>query len=161
MVLAVAVIGRSECTAAEAVLAEEVGGLLAERKAAVVCGGLGGVMEAVCRGAASRGGLTVGILPGNDRAAANRWVSLPIATGIGQARNIAVVRSSQAVIAVGGAFGTLSEIAFALDAGIPVVGLNTWELTPRGTRSSLVREVSTPREAVDLALSLVAEKRKE
>lgn len=118
-------------------------------------------MEAVCRGAASRGGLTVGILPGNDRAAANRWVSLPIATGIGQARNIAVVRSSQAVIAVGGAFGTLSEIAFALDAGIPVVGLNTWELTPRGTRSSLVREVSTPREAVDLALSRVAEKRKE
>jgi uncharacterized protein (TIGR00725 family) len=161
MVLTVAVIGRAECTAAESVLAEEVGELLAERKAVVVCGGMGGVMEAVCRGAVSRGGFTVGILPGNDRAAANQWVSLPIVTGIGQARNIAVVRSSRAVIAVGGAFGTLSEIAFALDAGIPVVGLNTWRLMRGGMDASLVREASTPLEAVDLALALSGAKGKE
>ena len=159
--LTVAVIGRAECSAAEAAAAEEIGALLAERKAVVVCGGLGGVMQAACKGAASRGGFTVGILPGNDRAAANRWVSLPVVTGIGQARNIAVVRSAQAVIAVGGAFGTLSEIAFALDAGIPVVAIDSWKLTPGDSGASPVREASTPLEAVELALALAAEKEKE
>lgn len=155
---AIAVIGRSACSPAEAALAEEVGRLLAERSVTVVCGGLGGVMEAVCRGAASRGGFTVGILPGNERGAANRWVSLPIVTGVGQARNMAVVRSAQAVIAVGGAYGTLSEIAFALDSGIPVVGINTWRLDEVHAASDGVREVSTALEAVDLALELAAEK---
>ena len=156
--LAIAVIGRSTCSPAEAAVAEEVGALLAERSATVVCGGLGGVMEAACRGAVSRGGLTVGILPGNDRAAANRWVSLPIVAGIGQARNIAVVRSSQAVVAIGGAYGTLSEIAFALDSNIPVVGINTWRLDEARGVSGRVHEASTASEAVDLALRLVAEK---
>jgi len=156
--VAIAVIGRAECSPAEAAMAEEVGGLLAERSVVVVCGGLSGVMEATCRGAASRGGVTVGILPGNDRRSANPWVSVPIATGVGQARNIAVVRSAQAVIAIGGAYGTLSEIAFALDADIPVVGVNTWRLAEERTASNLVREVSTPLEAVELALKLANEK---
>lgn len=156
--LAVAVIGRSTCSPAEAALAEEVGALLAEKSATVVCGGLGGVMEAVCRGAALRGGFTVGILPGNDRAAANQWVSLPIVTGVGQARNIAVVRSCDAVIAIGGAYGTLSEIALALDSNIPVVGIGTWRLDEARTTSHAVREATTAAEAVELAVKLVSDK---
>ena len=154
----IAVIGRSSCSATEEAVAEEVGRLLARNGVALVCGGLGGVMEAACRGARSDGGLTIGILPGNDRCAANQWVSLPIATGTGQARNMAVVRSSQAVIAIGGAYGTLSEIAFALDSGIPVVGINTWRLTGRDTGRDPVRQVSTGEEAVELAIRLSAGK---
>ncbi len=154
----IAVIGTSTCSPAEAALAEEVGSLLAERSAVVVCGGLGGVMEAACRGAAARGGLTVGILPGNDRAAANRWVSLPIVTGVGQARNIAVVRSAQAVIAIGGAYGTLSEIAFALDSGIAVIGINTWKLDEAHTAAGRVHQATAALEAVELALKLAGDK---
>jgi len=157
----IAVIGRSTCSESEARLAEEVGALLADNAATLVCGGLGGVMEAACKGAASRGGMTVGILPGNDRAAANRWVSLAIATGVGQARNIAVVRSSQAVIAIGGAFGTLSEIAFALDSGIPVIGIGSWQLDRTYAGDALVRETSSAKEAVDLALRLARDSSKE
>ncbi len=150
----IAVIGGSACSPQEEALAEEIGSLLAGRGATVVCGGLGGVMEAVCRGARSRGGFTVGILPGNDRRSANEWVSLPIATGVGQARNMAVVRSSQAVIAVGGAYGTLAEMAFALDSNIPVVGIGTWRLAQGGIGANPVAEVATAEEAVNLALSL-------
>lgn len=156
--LTVAVIGGAACTREEAALAEEVGVLLAQESVTVVCGGLGGVMEAACRGAATHGGLTVGILPGNDRTAANRWVRLPIATGIGQARNIAVVRSSRGVIAVGGAYGTLSEIAFALDAGLPVVGLGTWRLDSRRNAAASVREAASAAEAVRLILELIRER---
>ncbi len=156
--LTVAVIGRSTCSPPEAAVAEEVGALLAERSIVLVCGGLGGVMESACKGASSRGGITVGVLPGNDTCAANPWVLIPIATGIGQARNIAVVRSSQAVIAIGGAYGTLSEIAFALDSGIPVIGINTWQLAERETAASPVRGVSTPLEAVTLAVRLATGK---
>ncbi len=154
----IAVIGRSACSVAESAAAEEVGALLAENNVAVVCGGLGGVMEAACRGARSRGGFTIGILPGNDRSSANCWISLPIVTGTGQARNIAVVRSSDAVIAIGGAYGTLSEIAFALDSGIPVVGITTWRLAESDAGPVPIHEAGTPREAVDLALRLAAEK---
>jgi uncharacterized protein (TIGR00725 family) len=150
----IAVIGGAACSPQEQALAEEVGSLLAGRGAVVVCGGLGGVMEAVCRGARSRGGFTVGILPGNDRRSANEWVSLPIATGVGQARNMAVVRSAQAVIAVGGAYGTLAEMAFALDSDIPVVGIGSWRLAQKGTGLNPVAEAVTAQEAVDLALSL-------
>ncbi|MBN1152946.1 MAG: TIGR00725 family protein [Dehalococcoidia bacterium] len=153
--LTVAVIGGAACSPEEAALAEEVGALLAEKSVTVICGGLGGVMEAACQGAASRGGLTVGILPGNDRTAANKWVALPIATGIGQARNLAVVRSSQAVIAIGGAYGTLSEIAFALDARIPVVGIGTWRLDADRSVPAAVHPASSASEAVRLALELV------
>jgi uncharacterized protein (TIGR00725 family) len=94
----------------------------------VVCGGLGGVMEAACRGAKEAGGLTVGILPGTDRAAANAFVDVAIPSGLGEARNALVVRAADALIAVGGGYGTLSEIALALKAGKPVVGLDSWDI---------------------------------
>lgn len=150
----IAVIGRSDCSAEDDHAAETVGRLLAQRGATLVCGGLTGVMEAACRGARAGGGFTVGILPGNDRREANPWIDLPIATGVGQARNIGVVRSAHAVIAVGGSYGTLSEIAFALNSRIPVVGLGSWRLSERGVEPSPVREVATPEEAVETALCL-------
>ena len=101
---------------------------LAARGAVLVCGGLGGVMEAACRGAKDAGGRTVGILPGTDRAAANPFVDTAIPTGLGEARNALVVRAADALIAVGGGYGTLSEIALALKAGKPVVGLDSWDI---------------------------------
>lgn len=108
--------------------AEAVGAELARRGAVVVCGGLGGVMEAACRGARGEGGVTLGILPGFERAAANPWVSVAVATGLGELRNGLVVRSADAVIAIAGGYGTLSEIALALKAGVRVVGLRSWEI---------------------------------
>ena len=96
----------------------------------LVCGGLGGVMEAACRGAKGAAGTTVGILPGADRTQANDYVDVAIATGLGEGRNALVVRAADALIAVGGGYGTLSEIALALKAGKPVVGIGTWDLDP-------------------------------
>jgi uncharacterized protein (TIGR00725 family) len=124
----ITVIGASSCSADEEKLAEEVGRELARRGATLICGGLEGVMQAACRGAHSAGGLTIGILPGNRRQDANPYVSIPIVTGMGYARNPIVVRSGQAVIAIGGSYGTLSEIAYAFQDGIPVIGLGTWSL---------------------------------
>ena len=109
-------------------VAEAVGRELAARGAVVVCGGLGGVMEAACRGAKEAGGRTLGILPGTDRAAANPFVDTAVATGLGEARNALVVRAADALIAVGGGYGTLSEIALALKAGKRVVGLDSWDI---------------------------------
>lgn len=152
----IAVIGGSQPTAEEARLAEEVGRELARRGAVVVCGGLGGVMEAVCRGASAEGGLTIGILPGDNCETANPYVELPIVTGIGWARNMSVVKSARAVIAVGGAYGTLSEIGYALQSGIPVIGLNTWSLIRNGKKDGAIAYVESPKEAVQKALSLVA-----
>jgi len=120
--------GGSEVPAALLAHAEAVGVELARRGAVVVTGGLGGVMEAACRGARSEGGMTLGILPGEDRREANRWVSVAVATGIGELRNGLVVRACDVVIAVAGEYGTLSEIALALKAGKPVVGIGTWEI---------------------------------
>jgi uncharacterized protein (TIGR00725 family) len=108
--------------------AEAVGAELARRGAVVVCGGLGGVMEAACRGARAEGGVTLGILPGLDRADANEWVSVAVATGLGELRNGLVVRSADAVVAIAGEYGTLSEVALALKAGLRVVGLRSWEI---------------------------------
>jgi uncharacterized protein (TIGR00725 family) len=105
-----------------------VGRGLAAQGAVVVCGGLGGVMEAACRGAKQAGGHTVGILPGSDRGAANPFVDTAVPTGLGEARNALVVRAADALIAVGGGYGTLSEIAFALKAGKRVVGLDSWDI---------------------------------
>ena len=127
--------------------AEEIGRLLAERGATVVTGGLGEVMAAVARGAKSAGGTTIGILPGETRAAANRWLDHVVATGIGHGRNLAVVASGDAVIAVGGRYGTLAEIGFALTLGRAVVVLEPgWEV--EGTQRA-----RTPTEAVELALA--------
>ncbi|QEC49668.1 TIGR00725 family protein [Baekduia soli] len=123
----VAVVGSGEADAGQAWLAEEVGAALAEAGAVVVTGGLGGVMEAACRGAKSRRGRTLALLPGDDRRAANGWVDVAVATGLGELRNGLIVRSADAVIAIGGGAGTLSEIAFALKTGTPVFGLGTWD----------------------------------
>ena len=151
----IAVIGGAQCSQEEAKLAEAVGREIARRGAILVCGGLGGVMEAACRGAQSEGGLTIGILPGDSRQAANRYVQIPIVTGIGYARNLAVVKSAQAVIAIGGSYGTLSEISHALQSGIPVIGLNTWSLSKNGEEDNSIIPAQKPAEAVDKALNLV------
>lgn len=155
-VLHVAVVGSGSAERDELVLAEEVGRLLATRGAIVVCGGLGGVMEAACRGAKTVGGMTVGLLPGPDRRDANAWVDVPIPTGLGEARNALVVRAADAVIAIGGEYGTLSEIALALKTGKPVVGLETWELSRRGLPATDIVRASTPADAVERALELAA-----
>jgi uncharacterized protein (TIGR00725 family) len=148
----VAVVGPGEASPAEADAAELVGQALAQAGAAVVCGGLGGVMAAACRGAESAGGLTVGLLPGTDRAAANQWVQVALPTGLGELRNGLVVRAADAVIAVGGAYGTLSEVALALKTGVPVIGLSTWEIEG-------VQAVDTPEAAVARALAAVGRRR--
>ncbi len=142
----VAVIGASQATAADLEDAGEVGRLLGEAGAVVVCGGRGGVMAAVSRGAAQAGGLVVGMLPGDGREDANEWVTVAIPTGLGELRNGLIIRSADAVIAVGGAYGTLSEIALALQAGLSVQGLHSWEITG-------VDAASSPRAAVAAALA--------
>lgn len=149
MELTVSVIGSGVADPTRDALAEHVGGLLGGAGATVVCGGLDGVMAAVCRGAQGVGGRTVGILPGASVDDANRWVDLALPTGIGEARNVLVVRAARTVIAIGGGFGTLSEIAFARKFGIPVVGLHTWRLPDDG-----VIHVDAPSDAVDRALAV-------
>lgn len=150
----VGVIGSGVCDAATYALAEEVGRRLAQAGAAVVCGGLGGVMEAACRGAKAAGGLTIGILPGPEAHHANPYVDIPIPTGLGEARNVIIVRTAQALVAVGGEYGTLSEIAFALKFGRPVVGVKTWQLAREGVPVPAIVEARTPKEAVRKALEL-------
>jgi uncharacterized protein (TIGR00725 family) len=153
------VAGPGAAGADEEALAEEVGRAAAERGAVLVCGGLGGAMEAACRGAKSRDGRTVGILPGADRAAANPYVDVAVPTGLGEARNAIVVRTADAVIAVAGEFGTLTEIALALKAGKPVVGLGTWELAKGGRPVDAILRASSGEEAVALALERLGESR--
>lgn len=148
----IAVIGENDPTPEVAALAEAVGEELASAGAILVCGGLGGVMEAACRGASRKGGVTIGILPGRRREDANPFVTYAIPTGLGHARNILVIRAAQAVIAVGGKFGTLSEIAFAKIEGLAVIGLHTWELKREGLREEAIRQAADPKEAVALAL---------
>ena len=153
----VAVIGGRQPSPEEAKLAEQVGRELARRGAILVCGGLGGVMEAACKGASSEGGMTIGVLPGDSRQAANPYVQIPIVTGMGNARNVAVVKSAQAVIAIGGSYGTLSEIGHALQSGIPVIGLNTWSLSRNGRQDDAIIPAQSPTEAVNKALDLAAD----
>jgi len=154
----IAVIGGGQCNKKEARLAEEVGRELARRGAVLVCGGLGGVMEAACRGASSEGGITIGILPGEDTHTANPHVQIAIATGLGYARNMAVVKSARAVIAVDGSYGTLSEIGYALQSGIPVIGLGTWSISRNGKEDRSIIPAKSPAEAVDKALKLAETK---
>ena len=149
----ISVVGGGDCSVDEERLAEEVGRELAKRGAILVCGGLGGVMEAACRGAASQGGATIGILPGNNRHEANRHVTIPIVTGMGHARNAIVAKSAQAVIAVDGSYGTLSEIAFALQYEIPVIGLRTWDLRLNGDMDDSIISADTAEEAVQKAIA--------
>jgi uncharacterized protein (TIGR00725 family) len=149
----IAVVGPGRAQPREAAWAEEVGAAVAHAGAVLVCGGLGGVMEAACRGARSRGGTTVGLLPGIDRSAANGWVLLAVPTGLGDARNALVVRAADAVVAIGGAWGTLSEIALALKAGKPVIGLETWELMREGRSVEGVIRAHDAAAAVGIALA--------
>jgi uncharacterized protein (TIGR00725 family) len=151
----IAVVGPSAATPAEHQLGEEIGRLTAEAGAVLVCGGLGGLMEAAASGCARAGGRSVGILPGNTREEANPYLTVAVATGMGEARNAIVVRSADAVIAVAGEFGTLSEIALALKMGKPVVGLGTWELAKGGRPVEAIVRASTPEDAVSTALRLV------
>ncbi len=157
MPVQIAVIGGGRASAEVLGAAEAVGRGLASAGATLVCGGLGGVMAAACRGAKAADGRTVGILPGPDRSAANQWVDVIIPTGLGEVRNHLVVSSAAAVIAVDGEYGTLSEIALALRAGIPVIGLGTWTLTrPGGAKDQGIVPVATPQEAVATAISLAS-----
>ena len=151
----VAVVGSGEASAEERAVAEEVGRGLAEHGAVVVCGGLGGVMEAACRGARAADGVTVALLPGHDRAAANPFVSVAIPTGLGEARNALVVRAADVLVAVGGSWGTLSEIALALRVGKRVIGIGTWELARAGGEPvEGVERAADAARAVELALGL-------
>jgi uncharacterized protein (TIGR00725 family) len=150
----VAVIGSASCSEEVAARAEAVGREIARRGAVLVCGGRGGVMEAACRGAKAEGGTTVGILPGVDRDEASRYVDVAIVTGLGEARNAIVVRTADAIVAVSGGYGTLSEIGLALKMGRPVVGLDTWELQQAGQPVDAVLRATTPAQAVERALAL-------
>jgi uncharacterized protein (TIGR00725 family) len=129
--------------------AETVGRLLAQRGAYIVCGGRGGVMAAASKGCAQAGGTVVGMLPGDDRSDANQWVSVAIPTGLGELRNGLIVRTADVMIAVGGSYGTLSEVALGLQAGLKVFGLHTWDIDG-------IAAVDSPEVAVDLALASLA-----
>ncbi|MBW4550261.1 MAG: TIGR00725 family protein [Aphanocapsa sp. GSE-SYN-MK-11-07L] len=152
----IAVVGAGTCSNQITDLAEQVGATLAQQNITVVCGGLDGVMAAACRGAKSVGGQTIGILPGRDPQAANPWVDVVIATGLGEARNTIIVHTAQALIAIGGEFGTLSEIAFALKLGKPVIGLQTWQLAYQNQFITAIQSVSSASAAVELALAQIA-----
>ena len=143
----VAVIGPGDASDPERAHAEVVGRQVAARGGVVVCGGLGGVMEAAAHGASSVGGVVVGILPGRERADANPYVTVALTTGMGEMRNALVVRAADVVVAVGGAYGTLSEIAFALRTDVPVVGIGTWAIDG-------IIEAPDPETAVEVAWEL-------
>ena len=143
----VAVVGAAEPTDVQALLAEDVGHRLAAAGAVVINGGGAGVMAAVSRGAAAAGGCVIGILPGTDRRAANEWVTVALPTGLGELRNGLIVRAADALLAVGGAYGTLSEVALALATGVPVVGLDTWAIEG-------VETAGSPAAAVERVLEL-------
>jgi uncharacterized protein (TIGR00725 family) len=155
----VAVIGAGDASGQEVEAAEEVGRALGAAGAVLVCGGLGGVMEGACRGAAEAGGTTVGILPGVRREDGNPWLHLALPTGLGEARNALVVRAADAVVAVGGEWGTLSEIALARKCGVPVIGLGTWELARHGRRVEDVVSADSAAGAARAALAAVADRR--
>ena len=137
------VIGAGSCTTEVYEQARRVGAGIARAGGVLVCGGLGGVMEGACRGAREAGGETVGVLPGPDKASANPYVSMPIVTDLGHARNVLIVRTSDLIIAVSGGYGTLSEISIALKLGKPIIGLHTWP------DMEGVEYVNNPEEAID------------
>jgi uncharacterized protein (TIGR00725 family) len=139
----IGIIGQADCPPDLEKIAESLGRAVAKRGHVVVCGGMGGVMEAACRGAKKAGGVTLGILPGKDKSDANPYVDYPVLTAMSHARNAIIVRTADAVVAVGGKYGTLSEIGLALSIKRPVYGLRTWDIPG-------VTPVGTPEEALDL-----------
>ena len=144
----IAVIGAGKCSKKLRDMAAQVGKYIAEHDGVVVCGGMGGVMEGAARGAKEAGGTTIGILPTDDKREANEFIDYVIATGFGEARNILVVRSADAVVAFPGKYGTLSEMAFALKAGKPVISISAWKLGDE------ITHVDDPLEAARLALEM-------
>ncbi len=134
-------------------LARRLGAAAARAGAIVVTGGLGGVMEAAARGAREEGGITIGILPGPAASDANPWISIPIVTDLGHARNVILVRTAEVLIAVGGSYGTLSEIALALKVGVPVAVIGSWEMSRPGHEPPPVATFAAPEEAVEWALA--------
>ena len=159
MATLIAVVGGTEASPENLRLAEEVGRELARRGVVLVCGGYEGVMEAACKGAKLEGGTTVGILSGDDTSNINPYVDIPICTGMGYARNVIIVKSAGAVIAVDGAYGTLSEIAHALGEDIPVIGLNTWTLVREGQEDDGIVRAKNAVDAVEMALEAAAKRR--
>jgi uncharacterized protein (TIGR00725 family) len=150
----IGVIGGGSTASAEGLaLAEEVGFLIARADAILLCGGLNGVMQSSAKGAKRGGGITVGILPTGNKADANPFIDLPVATAMSTARNLIIVRTADSLIAVNGSYGTLSEMAHAFDLGKTVFGLRTWPMEKVGVGASLLVPVPTPREAVDRALA--------
>lgn len=154
--LMIGVIGEGDPPPEVAAQAEEVGAEIGAAGAILICGGMGGVMEAACRGAQRRGGITIGILPTLRHTDANPYVTYPIPTGLGHARNIIVARCSHAIVAVGGKFGTLSEIAFAKIEGTPVVGLRSWRIDREGLEADPIIRATDAKEAIRLALEAAA-----
>lgn len=155
MAIQIAVVGGGAPPSPDLAAAVAIGEHLAHEGAILVCGGLGGVMEAACRGAKSAGGMTVGILPGSDPNDANPWVDIVIPTGLGEARNALVIGAVSAVIAIGGEYGTLSEIAFALRSRKVVIGLSTWSLIrPEGMADPGIIPAGEPGEAASMAVRL-------
>jgi len=153
----IAVVGPAEPDAETYEVAVEAGRLIAESGAVVVCGGLAGVMEAAARGASEAGGSSLGILPGADRAQANRYITLAVATGLGELRNALLVRCSDAVLAVGGSWGTLSEVALAQRLGRPVVSLRGWSVVgPDGAAVAGIVTAESAAEAVDALIAAVS-----
>ncbi len=157
--LPISVIGASNTNEQNLKTAFKVGQLIASNKGIVVCGGLGGIMESVCKGAKSKNGLTIGILPGDDPNDSNDWVDIKIPTGIGYARNVLVVKASKVSIAISGAFGTLSEIGHALAENKKVIGLNTWNLDQKHINYNNIDIIhqDSPEKAVNLAFKFALE----
>lgn len=150
----IGVVGERECDEDLWQVAYDVGRRIAENGAIMLCGGMGGIMEAASRGNSDAGGISIGILPGFSRLEANKYIKYSIATGMDEGRNVILVRSCDAIVAVGGGFGTLSEIAFAHRFGIPVVGLMTWEFTKKGEPADRIERFTDPEKAVDRAIEL-------
>ncbi len=154
----VSVIGESIATPLNIKYAYEVGTLLAKSNLTLACGGLGGVMEAASKGCKKEGGTTIGILPGLNPSESNQLIDIPICTGLGYARNVIVARTGMAVIAIGGAYGTLSEIAYALAEDKPVIGLNTWELMKNNSFDNQITRANNAQDAVQKTLEKIAGK---
>ena len=144
----IAVIGEAEASEKTIKLAHEVGALIAEREGILICGGFGGVMRAASEGAQMAGGLTIGILPNYEKESANEFIDIPITTGLGHARNVIITSSADGVIAIGGRYGTLSEIAFARKFGKPVMTLSSFEVHKDGKQQGDILSADTPRHAV-------------
>lgn len=153
----IAVVGSGEPDPKNEKIAYELGGLIAKQGATLICGGLGGVMNAAARGTHDAGGTSIGILPSLDRQSSSKYLTFSLPTGLGEARNTIIAKSADVVIAVGGEFGTLSEVAFALKAGRPVIGINTWHLFKEGKENTSIARAKDAEEAITMAIKAVTE----